>query len=283
MATPACVCEMVRSAVARVAQAAGAQVAVVQLTMSDMATPARVCEMVCDAVRLIAAGCETKPKRQAKPSRALLGGLDIPSLGADAYTGNLHKWCCTPKGAAFLWVSPSKQGGILPRVTSHGFGLGFRGEFLWQGTQDLTAWMSVPAALAVLRALGPQTVASHNDALVRQAAAELQKMWGPASSGPLDRVGGDESGATAGMLALKLPWPKDLFGRGPTQEDALVLHERLRDGVHNVEVPIIFVEAVLWVRISAQIYNELDDYKRLGHAVLDELRVMVDSERGVKP
>lgn len=49
--------------------------------------------------------------------------LDIPSLGCQYYAGNLHKWLCTPKGAALLWVHPSRQGGVRPAVTSHGYRL----------------------------------------------------------------------------------------------------------------------------------------------------------------
>ncbi len=49
--------------------------------------------------------------------------LDVPSLGAHYYTANLHKWLCTPKGAAFLWVAPSEQPRTLPLITSHGYGL----------------------------------------------------------------------------------------------------------------------------------------------------------------
>lgn len=47
--------------------------------------------------------------------------LDLASLGADAYTGNLHKWLCAPKGAGFLWVQPHLQPRIEPLVTSWGF------------------------------------------------------------------------------------------------------------------------------------------------------------------
>ena len=48
--------------------------------------------------------------------------LDVPSLGAQFYTANLHKWLCTPKGTAFLWVHPAEQASIRPLVTSHGCG-----------------------------------------------------------------------------------------------------------------------------------------------------------------
>ena len=49
--------------------------------------------------------------------------LDVPFLGAHYYASNLHKWACTPKGSAFLWVAPSEQRLLLPLVTSHGYGL----------------------------------------------------------------------------------------------------------------------------------------------------------------
>ena len=49
----------------------------------------------------------------------MLPNLDIPSIGADWYTGNLHKWCFTPKGSAFLWVSKSLHDVAQGVVISH--------------------------------------------------------------------------------------------------------------------------------------------------------------------
>ena len=49
--------------------------------------------------------------------------LDVPSLGAHFYTSNLHKWLCTPKGSALLWVARPEQPRVLPLTTSHGYGL----------------------------------------------------------------------------------------------------------------------------------------------------------------
>ena len=47
--------------------------------------------------------------------------LDVPSLGVQYYTSNLHKWACCPKSAAFLWVAASEQPTMVPLVTSHGY------------------------------------------------------------------------------------------------------------------------------------------------------------------
>ena len=46
--------------------------------------------------------------------------LNVPSIQADFYCANLHKWLCTPKGTAFLWVAPERQAGLRPLVLSHG-------------------------------------------------------------------------------------------------------------------------------------------------------------------
>ena len=47
--------------------------------------------------------------------------LDMEQIGADFYTGNCHKWMCTPKGSGFLYVRPEYHTPIEPLIISWGW------------------------------------------------------------------------------------------------------------------------------------------------------------------
>ncbi len=181
--------------------------------------------------------------------------LNLGELDADWYTGNLHKWTCTPKGCGFLYASERVRGITHPETISHNLGQGFDREFAWQGTRDLAAWLTIPDALDFWDSIGADQVREHNHALCRAGKELLEEAWGVA---PIQSPGRDAMGSMA-IVAL----PESIQGQCATP-DALMVH--LHD-VHHVEVPVIEWKGAWHVRISAHVHNRLADYERLAGAV----------------
>ncbi|MBI3706661.1 MAG: aminotransferase class V-fold PLP-dependent enzyme [Proteobacteria bacterium] len=180
--------------------------------------------------------------------------LDIAALGCDFYVGNCHKWLFAPKGCGFLWAARDGRDRLHPAVISHGYGKGFLAEFDWTGTRDHSAWLAVVAALEFIARFGAAEIRAHNHDLLLRAARLLGDAWGTPAGGPPSMLGS--------MATIRLPLPQEA-----TQANAVALHARLFER-HGVEVPIVPFAGALWARISAQIYNDLDDYRRLAEIAL---------------
>jgi isopenicillin-N epimerase len=192
--------------------------------------------------------------------------LDVRALGASYVTGNFHKWVCAPKGAAFLHVRRDRQAEMVPWVTSHGRNapLGkhsrFRLEFEWTGTDDPSAWLSVPKAIEFVGDLGGgwDAVRAHNHELAVRGRDLLCATLGTAPPAP---------DAMLGSLA-SLPLPPARAARTLGAFDVDPLQKRLFDE-SRIEVPVHTwpTSPQRLVRISAQLYNTEDQYERLAAAL----------------
>ena len=145
--------------------------------------------------------------------------LDLDGLGAAYYTGNLHKWCCAPKGAAFLWVRRDRQALIHPLVISHGWAAPrsdrsrFLLEFDWPGTLDPSAILSVPTALDFLASLFPggmPDLYAHNHALALHGRDSLCAALGTLPPSP-DAILGSLAVALFPVQTPKVPTPDELY------------------------------------------------------------------------
>lgn len=175
--------------------------------------------------------------------------LDVPAIGAEWYVGNLHKWYFAPRSCGFLWAAKTVQPLTHPLAISHGYGQGFRGEFEWTGTRDVTAALAAPAALDFHARLGGPQLMARNAALARDAAAMLARRWDTALTGAID--------CFAAMATIRLPLSGPVDG---ARAEAL-----LRDLIdrHRIVAAVVVLAGALWVRIAAQAYNEPSDYERL--------------------
>jgi len=186
--------------------------------------------------------------------------LDVPSIGADFYVANLHKWACAPRSCAFLWAAPPHQAMLHPPVVSWNLGKGFPAEFDWVGTRDDTPFLAAPEGIAFLRELDFPAVRAYGHSLAGQAAQALVERWGsPFVPDP---------SWFASMVTVPLP---DRAGSTPAEA------ARLRDALlfeDKIEVQVHAGHGRLWVRVCAQVYNDMSDVTRLADAVARRLALV---------
>jgi isopenicillin-N epimerase len=102
-------------------------------------------------------------------------------------------------------------------------------------------------------------VVQRNQELLGHAVELLHREWGTSRA-----VGGSPGQLTCcSMVAVELP---ELRDHPAEAASAMAVHDVLRDA-QGIELPVGFWEGRLWVRLSAQMYNRLEDYVQLARAV----------------
>jgi isopenicillin-N epimerase len=183
--------------------------------------------------------------------------LDIPATGADWYAANLHKWAHAPRACGILWAKPEHQAALRHPIVSWGSGLGFQAEFEHQATSDPTNYLAAPEGIALLREWDFDAVLSYMHGLAREAARVLTERWGTTLDAPDEMIGA--------MVTVPLP-----ERAGATADQAA----RLRTALlveDRIEVQLHAWRGRLWVRVSAQVYNDRSDVMRLADAVCGRL------------
>jgi isopenicillin-N epimerase len=197
--------------------------------------------------------------------------VDLGVLGAAYWTGNGHKWLCAPKGAAILHVRRDQQPHIRPLAISHGLNdprtdrSRFRLLFDWTGTDDPTAYLALPAAIRYTGGLhrdGWRGLMGANATLARRARDVLCTTLGIDPPAPDSML--------AAMAAIPLP---GIASRQAAERLAADLYdeERIEVAVNTWPVPGAREpeeparHALL--RVSAQVYNRIEDYERLADAL----------------
>jgi isopenicillin-N epimerase len=184
----------------------------------------------------------------------------LAAAGVAYYAASCHKWLGAPKGSGFLWVRTDLQPEVRPTVISHGANSPrtdrsrFRLEFDWVGTQDPTAYLSVPAAIELLGSLLPggwTELLARNHALALEGRRLVCDALGVDRPCPAALVGS--------MASVPLP-PAAASAESQADE----LYERF-----GIEVPVIPFPAppARLLRLSAQAYNTRDEYAYLADAL----------------
>lgn len=199
--------------------------------------------------------------------------LNLSEVGADFYTGNLHKWLLAPSGAGLLVIGPGNEDRLQPLHVSWGYhpdaypigevtqskgpdgrdnyGSTPRIRFLeFEGTRDFCPWLAVPAAIDFQTELGWDAVRGR----IAELAAYTRKVIGDTG---LSLATPPTPGMHGAMTAFNLP-----AGVNPAQ-----LRKQLWD--RRIEIPVIERTNPdrLLIRVSHHFYTTEAEIDTLAEAL----------------
>lgn len=183
--------------------------------------------------------------------------LDIKKMNPDFYSGACHKWMCSPKGVAFLYVNKKFQNTIEPLVISWGYEAEkpSKSQFLdylqWQGTNDMSAYLTIPDTIDFLKTNNWNTVSDKCQSLNHWAKEEIIKELG------VKEVSSNAFTAKQ-MSSFFLKLSDDPV------KDQVEFYRK-----YKIQVPFISWNNQTLFRISIQVYNTKQDIYKLIQALKD--------------
>ncbi len=180
-------------------------------------------------------------------------GMLTPALPADfdVWVGNFHKWICAPRASAGLVcknLTIANQ--MTPLAPSWDFEAGFPKSFFAQGTDDYSSYLATPHAIKFHESVSFRERDAHNRSVIDDASKMLHEHWGTEPDVPTEMF-------CPWMRLVRLPVNKQLT---KSQCDALTL--KVSQDL-KTETVIVSPGDATYVRLSAQIYNEVNDYQKL--------------------
>lgn len=180
------------------------------------------------------------------------GMLEHPlPTGFDVWVGNFHKWLCAPRPAAGIVCANNQIAALMaPLAPSWGYEDGFPKSFDWQGTSDYSSYLATPSAIEFQERWSYSERNVHNRSVIDGGAALLRDAWGVEQHIP---------------ASLQAPWMRmvrlpHLPALTRDERDAMI--QRASRELQT-ETTLMSVGGHNYVRLSAHMYNEVDDYRAL--------------------
>ena len=179
--------------------------------------------------------------------------LNIHELGCDFYTGACHKWLCAPKGSSFLFVKKEHQDWVKPVVVSWGKDgddptpSEFIQNFQWQGTRDMSAFLTIPTAINFyIKEIRPFQESCKK--IIQDTYSEFPSVLNtePISAG--------------------IEWLAQLVAHPLPKNIPSNLKKRLWEE-YQIEIPVFEWNGQAYVRVSIQVYNTQKDVDLLMSAL----------------
>ncbi len=177
--------------------------------------------------------------------------LNLEDLGADIYAGNCHKWLCSPKGSAFLYVNRQHQDWVESGIISWGWHPEntFVTRNQMQGTRDVSPFFTVPDSIAWQREFEWDAV---RERCHQELAAFVEDIHATLGTTP---IYADDSWY-AQLAVITLP-----------AGDYPELKEQLMD--RGIEIPVTQHGDSTFVRVSMQGYVTTEELAKLKRALIE--------------
>jgi selenocysteine lyase/cysteine desulfurase len=190
--------------------------------------------------------------------------IDIDDMSnVDYYFTNTHKWLFSSKSSALLYVRHDHQHLYVPApaVVDSPMIDSFESRFIWTGTRDRTAYCAILSALDYRQFLGgEQRIIDHNHQMARYGGRYLSRLWNT-------RILSPEYMQSA-MINVQVP-TKNFTVCQTMVGELYNRYNTMVSGASNIAPP--FGDIPCYLRLSAQIYQERDDWHELGRLVVQLL------------
>ncbi|BFZ05759.1 hypothetical protein BsWGS_08798 [Bradybaena similaris] len=184
--------------------------------------------------------------------------LNVPEIGADIYTSNVHKWAFAPRGCSFMWFDSQHEGWINPTNTSWQLGLSLDKQFFDQGTCDHIPFICARHALEFYSAIGGlERVVAYTSALAEEAKRIFVSEVG------LEVFQLPESMEAPNMRLFKLP----PFPKFPRSLEHMWDLQHALFAENNIFGIICLVSGSFYIRLSLQVYTDLEDIRKAAKVI----------------
>jgi isopenicillin-N epimerase len=193
--------------------------------------------------------------------------LMLDQLDCDFYAASCHKWLSAPFGSGFLYVAARHQSHVRAPELSWGRVQPtpvetWSDEFVWTGTRDPSAYLSIPAAIEFLEQVGLENFRARTHWLARYARHRLVELTG------LEPIVPDDPAWYGSMAHVPLPPRRIAAAADATTRAAighpvssLLQHALWRE--FGIEVPIVDFGPHRYIRVSCHLYNDTKQIDRL--------------------
>ena len=177
---------------------------------------------------------------------------DLSKLNVDWYIGCLHKWLGVERGAGFIYASDKVKDDIRPMNISRNYYEPYPNNFDWPGTGDFSSWLTVKEAIAFK--------AQFDGAMLFEYCRDLMVWAGNYAAEEFGTSFTIAERFIGHIVPVLLP---------KTYQHKKIQAKDIMDALYKQGImsKIEVTDNKKWLRMSAYMYNEEQDYIALVQAI----------------